>query len=226
MVGSEPLSQDSVQPMDEAKLEKHLAELQKRVETLESLKTKAIGIAVGVSLVLAVAGISLSSFVKTEVRKQVSGLVEEIVNKVVQEELPKSIDSHVEKVVQREFGRRQETVEQLVENQVDAIIPTSVKLEWVVRQLGGSWTYGSGKRIERIDLTDTNITDDDLARLCSQADIDAVKFLVLRNNTKVTIKGISAVAKLPSLLELNISGTHVSPADAQSILRHVAVVSN
>jgi hypothetical protein len=66
-------------------------------------------------------------------------------------------------------------------------------------------------RVAELDLSGSNITDAQLPRL---AEVTAVCFKLNLNNTQITDSGLTALADLPFLMELQLSGTKVSKAAA------------
>jgi hypothetical protein len=166
-------------------------------------------------------GLNLFNYVDEQIKKLVPPLIQARLEKAVPEalaaELPKQVVPRIKREVEQQFEDQRPELNRLIESHVASAMPAAMKLGWMVEQLGGNITAGSGQRIERIDLSGTRATDEDLSRLAGQAGIDHVKSLVLRN-TSITAAGLAAIAKWPQLEEVDLAGTAAKKAEARAAL--------
>lgn len=193
--------------------------LEERIKGLESLKSMVWTVVLSVAAVLGVFGCNLY----VEMQEKVPPYIEKAAKELVRQEIERRVPIVIEQESRQAMEKLRPGIEIIVKKGVDSAIPASVQIKWMVESLGGNITEGPRRQIERIDLTGTNVTDDDLERLESQSGIKTVKSLLLKN-TSITIDGIKHLGTWESLEEVDISGTSLSPKDTMQILPRIATI--
>ncbi|MGQ0637721.1 MAG: hypothetical protein ACT4QC_24350 [Planctomycetaceae bacterium] len=78
--------------------------------------------------------------------------------------------------------------------------------------------HNSGSLVSEIDLSNSNVNDEQIAFLGEASEFSNVIKLNLKN-TAVSDKGLGDVAKLSMLIDLNVTGTKVTPEGVKAFVK-------